>query len=106
MIVLGRAILCGQLRAAIPAGVLAQVFRDPAKQARLAALLNAPAVEVVALDEITARAIGQLCARTGASDVIDASVVICARQRRHAAVVTGDPADIGAIDPGLRTEAP
>jgi hypothetical protein len=41
-----------------------------------------------------------LCAASGASDVVDVSVVVCARERGHP-VVTSDPGDIAAIDPGL-----
>jgi hypothetical protein len=47
-----------------------------------------------------ARTVGLLCARTGHDDVIDASVALCAKERRHA-VVTSDPDDLSRIDPGL-----
>ena len=65
----------------IPAGVVAQVWRDGRRQARLARLLASSDVEVEALDEMRARAAGQLCGVRGTADVIDASVVLCARSR-------------------------
>ena len=85
----------------IPAGVLAQVLRDPGRQARLARLLAHDRVTIVALDEQTARVAGLLLGLRGGSDVIDASVVICAR-RHGQAVVTGDLEDLRRLDPKLR----
>ena len=85
---------------AVPAGVLAQAWRASARQARLAQLLRASVTEVVVLDRRTALSVGKLCAATGASDVIDVSVVVCARERGHP-VVTSDPGDLAAIDPEL-----
>jgi hypothetical protein len=35
----------------------------------------------VSLDDARARAAGQLCGVTGTSDVVDASVVLCAKRR-------------------------
>jgi hypothetical protein len=46
-----------------------------------------------------------LCGKTGAADVIDASVVLCARERGHR-VVSGDPDDLLAIDPALPVVRP
>ncbi len=85
----------------IPAGVLAQVFRDGSRQARLGTLLDLEATNVVPLDEQSARIIGVMCAVTGATDVVDASVVLCARMRRQL-VVTSDRDDLLRFDPGLR----
>ncbi len=84
----------------IPAGVLAQVSRDFRRQARLARLLRARQTRVVALDEQTARVAGMLLARRGGSDVVDASVVVCARRYRQG-VVTGDPRDLRRLEPKL-----
>ena len=84
----------------VPAAVLAQVWRDGARQARLAALVGSRTVEVVVLDTVTAKAVGRLCGLTGTADVVDASVVLAARTRSDR-VVTSDPADLAAIDPGL-----
>jgi hypothetical protein len=66
--------------------------------------LALPMVTAVALDEPEARAAGVLCGRAGAEDVVDASVVICARARDHA-VVTADPGDLAALDSELRLVA-
>jgi hypothetical protein len=60
---------------------------------------------VVALDELEARAVGVVCGRAGTTDVVDASVVVCARQRGHQ-VVTGDAGDLLSIDPDLAVIAP
>jgi len=86
---------------AIPAGVLAQVFRDGARQAPLSRLLGSPNVEVVPLDAPTAKDVGRLLSVRKQRDVVDASVVLCARRRRHA-VLTSDPDDLLALDPNLR----
>jgi hypothetical protein len=83
---------------AVPAGVVAQVWRDGRRQARLARLLGAPAVEVVPLDDQGARAAGQLCGVRHTTDVVDASVVLCARVRTHQ-IVTSDPEDLKRLDP-------
>jgi predicted nucleic acid-binding protein len=86
---------------AVPAGVVAQAWRGSRRQARLARFLGLAIVTVVALEEPDARAAGALCGRAGTVDVIDASVVVCARARNHA-VVTGDPDDLAALDSALR----
>jgi len=86
---------------AVPAGVVAQAWRGSSRQARLARFLAIDAVCVVVLDEPEARAAGVLCGNAGTADIVDASVVICARAREHA-VITSDPADLGALDPALR----
>jgi hypothetical protein len=82
----------------VPAGVVGQVWRDGRRQARLARLLGAPEVEVEALDDKRARDSGQLCGVRGTTDVIDASVVLCARSRRQR-IVTSDARDIRHLDP-------
>lgn len=89
-----------RLELAVPAGVLAQAWRDGGRQARLAALVAAPEVEVVSLDGVTARAIGRLCGARRTDDIVDASVALCARVREHA-VVTSDSEDIARLDPEL-----
>ncbi|MGH8930313.1 MAG: PIN domain-containing protein [Egibacteraceae bacterium] len=89
---------------AVPAGVIAQAWRGSARQARLARFLALPTVTAVALDEPEARAAGVLCGRASSDDVVDASVVICARSRGHA-VVTSDPRDLAALDSKLRLVA-
>lgn len=84
---------------AVPAGVVGQVWRDGRRQARLARLLGADEVEVEALDDARAREAGRLCGIRGTSDVVDASVVLCARARGHR-IVTSDPDDLRRVDPG------
>lgn len=84
----------------VPAGIVAQAWRDGARQARIARLLGSTSVAIAPLDDHEARAVGALCRKTGALDVIDASVGLLAR--RHAArVVTSDPDDIRRIDRDL-----
>lgn len=85
----------------VPAGVVAQVWRDPSRQVRLARLLNAEDVVIADLDLELARAVGRLLAARDASDVIDASVAVLARQYA-AAVVTSDAGDIRRLSPKTR----
>lgn len=87
---------------AVPAGVIAQAWRGSQRPARLARFLAQSTVTTVPLDEPEAKATGALCGRAGTSDVVDASVVICARARGHA-VLTGDADDLAALDSALRT---
>lgn len=84
----------------IPAGVLGQVWRGGARQARVARLLSDRTVEIVDLDTDEALAAGRLCGIAGTSDVIDASVVICATRRRTA-VLTSDPDDLRRLDSSI-----
>jgi len=86
---------------AIPAGALAQVWRDGRAQVRLARLLASELAVVVPLDDATARAAGQLCGIRNSRDVVDASVVLCAHARDNA-VVTSDPDDLRRLDPVIR----
>lgn len=84
----------------IPAGVLAQAWRDGRKQARLAELIASGDADIEVLDDERARAAGQLCGVTRTSDVIDASVVLCAKTRYHR-VATSDADDLRRLDPTL-----
>jgi hypothetical protein len=83
----------------IPGSALAQAIRDPARQARLARFLRQPRTEVAPLDRVDATHVGRLLAASGTSDVVDAHVVVCARRAQHT-IVTSDPDDIRALDPG------
>ena len=83
---------------AVPAGVVGQVWRDGRRQARLSRLLGSPDVTVEPLDDQRAREAGQLCGVRGLADVIDASVVLCARGHGHR-IMTSDPKDIRTLDP-------
>jgi len=88
----------------VPAGVVAEVWRDGTRQAQLARLLTNDAITVPALDEVIAKAAGVLCGRSGTADVIDATVVLAARSA-GAVVLTGDSSDLRRIDPSLAVEA-
>lgn len=83
-----------------PAGVVAQVWRDGARQARLARLVGSGLVKVHALDLDEARAVGAICGLAKTVDIVDASVVVLARRYR-AKVVTSDVADIRRLDATL-----
>jgi predicted nucleic acid-binding protein len=88
-------------RVVVPATALAQVIRNPARQVRLWRFIQSEKTEVVALDGSQAQAVGALLARTGASDITDAHVVICAQTADYA-VITSDPFDLKRLDPKLR----
>lgn len=96
---LKRAIDRGE-RVVVPAGVLAQVWRDGRRQAVLSKFLFAPEVSIEALDERRARAAGALCGVTKTSDIVDASVVVGARIRGDV-VMTSDPEDLRRLDSRL-----
>jgi hypothetical protein len=87
----------------VPAGVAGQAWRGGARQAVLARLFSSPEVEVPSLDLAMAQACGELCAATGTSDVIGASVVLVAREHQDA-IVTCDVADLRRLDPSARLE--
>ena len=85
-------------RPVVPAGVLGQAWRG-GPQAGLSRLLRGCQVEE--LTEARARAVGLACARSGMSDIVDASVVIGALARGDL-VVTSDPDDLRRIAAALR----
>jgi hypothetical protein len=85
----------------IPAGVVGQCWRDGRVQVTLARFLRSVEVEIVPLDEELARSCGELCAAADSPDVIDASVVILARERRDP-IVTSDLKDLRRLDPTAR----
>ena len=97
---LGQALVQNR-RFRIPAGVVGQAWRDGRIQAVLARFLRTDEVEIVPLDEQLSRSCGELCGARGTSDVIDASVVILARERRDI-IITSDPEDLRRLDPGSR----
>ncbi len=83
-----------------PAGVVAQVWRDGARQVRLARPIGSGIVEVRPLGLDEAQAVGALCAQSDAADIVDASVALLAR-RLEAVVVSSDPDELLKIDPQL-----
>ncbi|MBA2322525.1 MAG: PIN domain-containing protein [Pseudonocardiales bacterium] len=88
-------------RLVVPGPVLAQVWRGGGRQALLSRFLKLPIVVVDVLNQSLWEATGELCGLAGTSDVVDAAVIICARARQSRVVITSDPDDLRAIDPGL-----
>lgn len=88
----------------VPAGALAQVWRDPSRQALLARFVAAEETSVHALTGERAKAAGLICGRSGTVDVIDASVVLLAREA-DAVILTSDPDDLSRLAPDLRIAA-
>lgn len=84
----------------VPAGVVAQAWRDGRRQPALASLVRDPGCRVVGLDLRAAQAVGELCGATRSADVVDAAVVLCARAHGDV-VLTSDPGDLRRLDPGL-----
>jgi predicted nucleic acid-binding protein len=82
----------------IPAPVVGQVWRDGARQVGLGRLFRLRQTTIVPLDERRARAAGRLCGLTRTHDVIDAAVVMCAREH-HLPIVTCDAEDMLRLDP-------
>jgi hypothetical protein len=79
----------------VPAGVIAQAWRDGSRQALLARALSH--CDEVPLDGPVARATGVLCGRAGTADIVDASVALIAAARSRSgpvALVTSDPTDL------------
>jgi len=85
----------------VPAGVVGQAWRDGRVQVTLARFLRSEEVEIIPLDEQLARSCGELCGATNSPDIIDASVVILARERRDP-IVTSDPNDLRRLDPAAQ----
>jgi hypothetical protein len=85
----------------VPAGVVGQAWRDGRVQVTLARFLRSEEVEIIPLDEELARSCGELCGASNTSDIIDASVVILARDRRDA-IFTSDPNDLQRLDPAAQ----
>jgi len=81
--------------------VVAQVWRNGSRQARLAAFLNT--IVVHPLDE--GRPVGQLLAQTRTSDVVDAHLVIAAT-RLGDDILTGDPDDLTKLSAVLGPASP
>ena len=79
----------------VPAGVIAQAWRDGSRQALLARALGH--CDEVPLEGSLARATGLLCGRANTADIVDASVALIAAARSRTgptALVTSDPTDL------------
>jgi len=98
MIALLKEALVQRLTFRVPSGVVGQAWRNGRTQVSLSRFLRTDEVEIIPLDEQLARTCGELCGATRTSDIIDASVVILARQRRDS-IVTSHPQDLRRIDP-------
>ncbi len=81
--------------------VVAQVWRNGSRQARLAAFLET--ITIHPLDD--GRPVGQLLAQTQTSDVVDAHVVITAVRLGHD-ILTGDPDDLTMLSAVLGPASP
>ena len=91
----------------VPAGVIAQAWRDGSRQALLARALTD--CDEVPLEGALARVTGLLCGRAGTADIVDASVALVAAARSQTgptALVTSDPTDLRhllhALDASVR----
>ncbi|MEU8348447.1 twitching motility protein PilT [Streptomyces sp. NPDC048845] len=78
----------------VPAAVVAQVWRDGARQARLVQLLTG--CEVSGMGEGMAREIGELLGGAKTTDTVDGAVAVLG-VRLGAVVATSDPVDIGHL---------
>jgi hypothetical protein len=77
------------------------VWRDGARQAQVARLIEANGTIVEPLDLDVAKLAGAYCGHAGTTDVVDATVVIAARQH-HALIVSSDRSDLHRLDPGIQ----
>lgn len=73
--------------------VVAQAWRDGARQARLARSL--PMIDVHTVDLNTAKRAGELLADSGTSDVVDALLSLLAMPADQ--ILTSDPGDLGDL---------
>jgi hypothetical protein len=80
---------------------VAQVWRDPARQARLSRVLRGFLEQP--LDEEQARRCGLLLARAGTDDIADAAVAMLARDGDT--ILTSDPQDIERLLAAAGTSA-
>ncbi len=81
----------------VPSTVLAQAWRG-GPQAQLSRFLSG--CEVRPFSEAQARESGRLLARSSTADIVDASVVVTARERGET-VLTSDPDDLGPLSQAL-----
>lgn len=85
----------------VPTVVVAQVVRSGGRQANLRRFLADSYLRFVGLDYPTALRVGALLGETGTGDVVDAAVVVCARESGLAPVVTSDPHDLRKLDSAI-----
>lgn len=90
----------------VPAGAIAQAWRDGRRQVLLTRALRH--CDEVALDGTTARAAGLLCGQSKTADIVDASVALAAAglaRRGTVSVLTSDSGDIEHLIATLRIVA-
>ena len=85
------------------APVLAQVWRNGARQARLARIAQSMLVHPFAADDYNA--VGRLLGRSGTGDVVDAHLVVLAARIGHS-IITSDAGDFITLAGHLGTAAP
>jgi hypothetical protein len=84
------------------AGVVAQVWRGGSRaQVPIAFVLRHTLV--VDLTNAVARVLGRMLGTTGTTDIVDAHVVLLARERGWS-VISSDASDLLAIDPKLEVQ--
>jgi hypothetical protein len=81
----------------LPSAVLAQVWRNGARQALLSRMLRNPGLVEAPLRHADAKQIGELLRDSGTSDVVDANVAVLAG-RLGVPVITSDPDDISRLN--------
>jgi hypothetical protein len=84
----------------LPSAVLAQVWRDGARQAILSKALSIPGLTEAPLHHDDAKRAGELLRASGTTDVVDAHVAVLAARLR-APVITSDPHDITKLNADL-----
>jgi hypothetical protein len=90
----------------VPAGAIAQAWRDGRRQVLLTRALRH--CDEVALDGALARAAGLLCGQSKTADIVDASVALAAAglaRRGAVSVLTSDTGDIQHLIATLRITA-
>lgn len=84
----------------LPSAVLAQVWRNGARQALLSRMLRNPGLVEAPLRHADAKQIGELLRDSGTSDVVDANVAVLAG-RLGVPVITSDPDDISRLNAAI-----
>jgi DNA-binding transcriptional MocR family regulator len=91
----------GEMEVLTSSACVAQAWRDPARQARLARALRGFLERP--LDEDQARSCGRLLARAGTQDIVDAAVAVLAQDGDT--ILTSDPQDIERLLAAAGTSA-
>jgi hypothetical protein len=88
----------------VPPVVLAQVWRSGPRQAQLSRLITGCRPHPFGFEQ--ARLVGELMTMSGTRDIVDAAVVVAARELRPVAVVTSDRGDIAHLASALGITLP